>query len=264
MVTSAPLCLCGFFVLSFFEHGICGPPLKRHSMMESLSVSLSSHLSAIVQMFHVHKTFDCNCSALAGINLQIDPGEIVFLVGPSGAGKTTLMRLIFREERVSSGQIIVHGKNLNKIKDSQIYLLRRKIGVVFQDFKLIHSKTVFENVAYVLQVLGKSKSEIEKRVRNSLKRVGLEHKMDQYPRRLSGGEQQRVSIARAVVNDPVLLLADEPTGNLDAEMAQDIMGLFVDINIQGTAVLMATHNMRIVEEMKKRVIYLREGKIVHL
>ncbi len=233
-------------------------------MMESLSSSLSGHLSAIVQMFHVHKTFDGNCSALADINLQIDQGEIVFLVGPSGAGKTTLMRLIFREDRASSGQIIVHGKNLNKIKDNQIYHLRRKIGVVFQDFKLIHSKTVFENVAYVLQVLGKSRSEIEKKVWNSLKRVGLEHKIDQYPRRLSGGEQQRVSIARAVVNDPVLLLADEPTGNLDAEMAQDIMGLFVDINIQGTAVLMATHNMRIVEEMKKRVIYLREGKIVHL
>jgi len=232
--------------------------------MESLSASLSPPLSALVQMFHVYKTFDGNCSALADINLRIDAGEIVFLVGPSGAGKTTLMRLIFREERASAGQIIVHGKNLNKIKDSQVCHLRRKIGVVFQDFKLIHSKTVFENVAYVLQVLGKSRSEIEKKVWNSLKRVGLEHKMDQYPKRLSGGEQQRVSIARAVVNDPVLLLADEPTGNLDAEMAQDIMGLFVDINIQGTAVLMATHNMRIVEEMKKRVIYLREGKIVHL
>ena len=235
-------------------------------MMESLSASLSGSgpLSAIVQMFHVHKTFDGNCSALADINLRIDPGEIVFLVGPSGAGKTTLMRLIFREERVSSGQIIVHGKNLNKMKDSQIYHLRRKIGVVFQDFKLIHSKTVFENIAYVLQVLGKSRSEIERKVWNVVKRVGLEHKMDHYPRRLSGGEQQRVSIARAVVNDPVLLLADEPTGNLDAEMAHDIMGIFVDINIQGTAVLMATHNTRIVEEMKKRVIYLREGKIVHL
>jgi cell division transport system ATP-binding protein len=232
--------------------------------MESLSASLSPPLSALVQMFHVYKTFDGNCSALTDINLRIDAGEIIFLVGPSGAGKTTLMRLIFREERASSGQIIVHGKNLNKIKDSQVCYLRRKIGVVFQDFKLIHSKTVFENVAYVLQVLGKSRSEIDKKVWNSLKRVGLEHKMDQYPKRLSGGEQQRVSIARAVVNDPVLLLADEPTGNLDAEMAQDIMGLFVDINIQGTAVLMATHNMRIVEEMKKRVIYLREGKIVHL
>jgi len=232
--------------------------------MESLSASLSAPLSAIVQMFHVYKTFDGNCSALADITLRIDPGEMVFLVGPSGAGKTTLMRLIFREEMASSGQIIVHGKNLNKMKDSQVCHLRRKIGVVFQDFKLIHSKTVFENVAYVLQVQGKSRSEIEKRVWKSLKRVGLEHKMDQWPRRLSGGEQQRVAIARAIVNDPILLLADEPTGNLDTEMAQDIMGLFMDINIQGTAVLMATHNMRIVEEMKKRVIYLREGKIVYL
>ncbi|MEW5803609.1 MAG: cell division ATP-binding protein FtsE [bacterium] len=226
--------------------------------------SLSASLSGIVQMFHVSKTFDGNCSALVDINLRLEPGEMVYLVGPSGAGKTTLMRLIFREERVSSGQILVQGRNLNTMKDSQVYQLRRRIGVVFQDFKLIHSKTVFENVAYVLQVLGKSRSEIERRVWNSLKRVGLGHKKDQYPRRLSGGEQQRVSIARAIVNDPVLLLADEPTGNLDTDMARDIMELFMDINIQGTAVLMATHNMRIVEEMKRRVIYLREGKIVHL
>ena len=232
--------------------------------MEPLAAPLSSPLSAIVQMFHVHKTYDGNCCALADINLRIEPGEIVFLVGPSGAGKTTLMRLILREEMASSGQIIVSGRNLNTMKDSQVYQLRRKIGVVFQDFKLLHSRTVFENVAYVLQVMGKSRSEIEKKVWRSLKRVGLEHKMDLYPRRLSGGEQQRVATARAVVNDPVLLLADEPTGNLDQDMAQDIMGLLVDINIQGTTVLMATHNMRIVEEMKKRVIFLREGKIVHL
>ncbi|MEW6380058.1 MAG: cell division ATP-binding protein FtsE [bacterium] len=217
----------------------------------------------MVQMFHVHKTFDGHCSALTDINLRIDPGEMVFLAGPSGAGKTTLMRLILREEQASSGQIIVNGRNIGKIKSSQICHLRRKMGVVFQDFKLIHSKTVFENVAYLLQVLGKPKPEIERKVWNCLRRVGLERKMDYYPKRLSGGEQQRVAIARAVVNDPVLLLADEPTGNLDMDAARDVMRIFTDINIQGTTVLMATHNLRIIEEMKKRVIYLREGKIVH-
>lgn len=231
--------------------------------MQSLSSLPQAPLSAIVQMFHVYKTFDGQKAALADINLRIEPGEMVFLVGPSGAGKTTLLRLIFREEKASSGQIIVNGKNVSKMKDSQICQLRRKIGVVFQDFKLIHSKTVFENVAYVLQVLGKSKSEIGRKVWSALRRVGLEHKMDVYPKRLSGGEQQRVAIARAVVNDPVLLLADEPTGNLDLDTAREVMNLFIDINIQGTTVLMATHNLRIVEEMGKRVISLREGKIVH-
>ena len=220
-------------------------------------------LSAIVQMFHVYKTFDGNCKALVDINVRIEKGEFVFLVGLSGAGKTTLMRLLSREEKTSSGQIIVYGRNINKLKDRHVYQLRRRIGIVFQDFKLIPTKTVFENVAYVLQVLGRSKSEIERKVWTALKRVGLEHKLDQYPKRISGGEQQRVAIARAVANNPVLLLADEPTGNLDAERSREIMQLFIDINHEGTTVLMATHNLRIVEEMKKRAIYLREGEIAH-
>ncbi len=220
-------------------------------------------LSAIVQMFHVYKTFDDNYRALIDINLRIEKGEFLFLVGPSGAGKTTLMRLLFREERASSGQIIVYGRNINKIKAGRIYQLRRKIGVVFQDFKIIPTKTVFDNVAYVLQVLGQPKSEIERKVYAALNRVGLEKRMDHYPKKLSGGEQQRVAIARAVVNDPVLLLADEPTGNLDADRAHEIMKLFNDINLHGTTVLMATHNIGLVGKMKKRAIYLREGKIAH-
>ena len=220
-------------------------------------------LSAIVQMFHVYKTFDGNCKALVDINLRLEKGEFIFLVGPSGAGKTTLMRLLSREEKTSSGQIIVNGRNINKLKDSHVYQLRRKIGVVFQDFKLIPTKTVFENVAYVLRVLGQSRYEIERKVCAALKRVGLEHKLQQYPKRISGGEQQRVAIARAVVNNPVLLLADEPTGNLDAERSREIMQLFLDINHEGTTVLMATHNMRTVEGMNERAIYLREGAIAH-
>lgn len=220
-------------------------------------------LAAIVQMFHVYKTYEGNCQALTDINLSIESGEFVFFAGPSGAGKSTLLRLLLKEEYASSGQIIVYGKNLNKVKDRHVYQLRRKIGVVFQDFKLIPTKTVFENVAYVLQVLGLPSIEVKRRVFSVLKKVGLEHKMGQYPRRISGGEQQRVAIARAIVNSPVLLLADEPTGNLDSERAGEIMQLFLDINLLGTTVLMATHNLRLVEEMKKRAIYLREGKIAH-
>jgi cell division transport system ATP-binding protein len=220
-------------------------------------------LSAIVQMYHVSVIFDGNWKALIDINLQIEKGEFVFLVGPSGAGKTTLMRLLFREEKATSGQIIVYGRNINKIKENQVYQLRRRMGVVFQDFKLIYSKTVFENVAYVLQVLGESKAEIERKVWMALKRVGLANKTGQYPKRLSGGEQQRVAIARAVVNSPILLLADEPTGNLDAERSGEILQLFYDINLQGTTILMATHNLKVVEETKKRAIYLKEGRVIH-
>jgi cell division transport system ATP-binding protein len=216
----------------------------------------------MIQTFHVYKQYNRDSSALSDVTLKVDKGEFVFLTGPSGAGKTTFLKLIFREESPTQGQILVNGRNVSAIPESKIPFLRRSIGVVFQDFKLLKRKTVVENVAFVLRVMGVPKSERKRRAFQILKQVGLHHKMNAYPLRLSGGEQQRVAIARALINEPVLLLADEPTGNLDPELAYEIMTLFKEINNRGTTVLVATHDRELITRMGKRVIILENGRVI--
>jgi cell division transport system ATP-binding protein len=215
----------------------------------------------MIQAFHVYKQYDRESSALADVTFTVDDGEFCFLTGPSGAGKTTLLKLVFREELPSQGQILVGGRNVTAIPDRHIHELRRSIGVVFQDFKLLKRKTVLENVAFVLRMLGVPAREQKRRAFLALKAVGLHHKMHAYPLQLSGGEQQRVAIARALINEPMLLLADEPTGNLDPEMAEEIMALFGEVNARGTTVLVATHDRDMIQRMAKRVIALERGRV---
>ncbi len=200
--------------------------------------------------------------ALHNINLSISKGEFVFLVGPSGSGKTTFIRLLLREILPTSGEIEVAGIDVVRLRSWKIPYLRRNIGCVFQDFKLLPNKTVFENVAFALEVLGKPHKVIEAHVPEVLKLVGLEDKAEKFPHELSGGEQQRVSMARAIVNRPPLLLADEPTGNLDPSTSLEIMALFDRINRLGTTVLVATHDREMVDSMRKRVVALENGQIV--
>ncbi len=217
----------------------------------------------MIQTFHVTKVYDeGDRPALHDVSIQVDKGEFVFLTGPSGAGKTTLLRLLFVAEKPSKGQILVNGRNVATLRPRQIPLLRRQIGVVFQDFKLINNRTVHENVAYALHVLGLPESEIRRRVYRMLKGVGLFHKANVLPAKLSGGEQQRVAIARALVNDPVLMLADEPTGNLDEEITEEIMDLLAKANARGTTVIVATHDRLLLENYKKRVIHLKTGVVL--
>jgi cell division transport system ATP-binding protein len=200
--------------------------------------------------------------AVENISLKIDEGEFVFLVGPSGSGKSTLIKLMLREILPTSGVVRVAGIDVTKLRSWKVPYLRRHIGCVFQDFKLLPNKTAFENVAFALEVLGRPKRLIEDQVMEVLKLVGLEHKADRFPGELSGGEQQRISIARAIVNHPPILLADEPTGNLDPTTSAELMGLFDRINRTGTTVLIATHNKELVDTMRKRVIALEDGKLV--
>jgi cell division transport system ATP-binding protein len=203
-----------------------------------------------------------NQDALRDVNFTIDSGEFVFLVGPSGAGKSTIMKLIYREERATEGMVTVDGIDVSTLKDSQVPLLRRRLGVVFQDFKLLPRHTAFDNVAYVLRALGTPPNEVRRRVIGALKVVGLIDKVDAVPEELSGGEQQRVGIARAIVNGPNLVIADEPTGNSDPQSSEEIMNLLLQINQRGTTVLISTHNLGLVEQMQKRVIAIESSQIV--
>lgn len=200
--------------------------------------------------------------AVKDINLEIDKGEFVFLTGPSGAGKTTLFRLISAYDRATSGAIQVAGYDLNEINERQIPFFRRRIGVIYQDFRLLKSRTVFENVAMPLEIRGERPRFVERRVREILDQVALLDKLDAHPEHLSGGEQQRVSIARALIHQPGVLIADEPTGNLDPELAKDIMRLLNRVNEQGTTVFIATHDHALVESMNRRVVEIKEGHIV--
>lgn len=214
----------------------------------------------MIQLFHLYKNFGPNI-ALNDVNLRIREGEFVFVSGPSGAGKTTLLRLIFGTERPTSGHILINGINLNRISRLKLDLLRRKIGFVFQDFKLLPAKTVFENVALALEVTGERRSLIRKKTRQSLKLIGLMEKEEAYPLELSGGEQQRVAIARAIVKDPLILLADEPTGNLDPDLTKDIMVLFKSIHMKGATVVIATHSRELLEDTEQMKIFLNRGRI---
>jgi cell division transport system ATP-binding protein len=216
----------------------------------------------MIEMIHVSKYYDREVTALSDISLKVDKGEFVFVAGPSGAGKTTLLKLLFLAERPDEGQILIAGWNLDSLKKKSIPYLRRNIGIVFQDFKLLPNKTVFENVALAARVVGTPQREIRKKVFNVLKLVGLAHKAEDYPLHLSGGEQQKIAIARAVGNEPTILLADEPTGNLDVNAATEVIEIFKEINSKGTTVLVATHNEYLFLSSGRRVITLNKGRVV--
>lgn len=216
----------------------------------------------LIRIRGVEKQYKNGVTALCNLNLRIKKGDFVFVIGASGSGKSTLIKLLHREERPNKGQIIIGGIDVAKLKNGKVYKLRRKLGVVFQDFKLLPRLTVFENVAFALEIFGLPKDEIRDKTIKALELVGLKNKAKQFPNQLSGGEQQRVAIARAIVNGPKLLLCDEPTGNLDPDTSFGIMKVLEVINNMGTTVVMATHDKEIVDRMKKRVILLDEGKLI--
>jgi cell division transport system ATP-binding protein len=216
----------------------------------------------MIQLHNVFLSYHKEQAALDGVNLRIPKGDFVFLTGPSGAGKSTLLKLFYAALRPTRGQVVIDGKNVNRMPERQIPYLRRSVGVVFQDFKLLPNRTVLENVAITLEVLGWGQKDIGKKVYHTLKQMGLEHKMNSTPLRLSGGEQQRVALARALVNEPRILLADEPTGNLDDENKEHILNLLKEANIRGTTVVVATHDRRLIDSSHRRVIVLNKGHIV--
>ncbi|MBE6060180.1 MAG: cell division ATP-binding protein FtsE [Clostridium sulfidigenes] len=215
----------------------------------------------MIDFKNITKVYNNNVLALSNLNVHIDQGEFVFLVGPSGAGKSTFIKMLLKEVDPTAGSVIVAGSDLTKLTRKEVPYYRRKIGVVFQDFRLIQSLNVFDNVAFALRVIGSSEKDIQKKVPAVLSMVGLSKKRDALPTELSGGEQQRVSIARAIVNSPSLLIADEPTGNLDPETSLEIMDILSDISRAGTTIVMATHARDIVDSMKKRVIAIEKGVI---
>lgn len=215
----------------------------------------------MIQFINVTKVYS-ELKALDNVSFDVSSGEMVFIVGPSGAGKSTILRMLYREERPTSGQVFVSKVDVSRLPNSQTPILRRRMGIVFQDFKLLPNKTSFENVAYPLFAIGMDHWEIKKRVHGALKVVGLTNKANDFPKKLSGGEQQRVGIARAIVQGPSLLIADEPTGNLDPATSMEIFQLLERINQRGTTVIVATHNQNMVNQMRKRVIALSSGKVL--
>lgn len=216
----------------------------------------------LIVLRNVRKQYKTGVVAIHDLNLNISKGDFVFVIGSTGCGKSTLIKMLYREEKPTSGKILVGGLDVAKLRNSKVYKLRRKIGVVFQDFKLLNKSTVYENVAFALEVLGSPKDEIHDKVLKALELVGLKHKAKNYPHQLSGGEQQRVAIARAIVNGPKLLICDEPTGNLDANTSMEIMQVLEEINKLGTTIIMVTHDTVIVNKMKKRTILLDSGRIL--
>ncbi|MUK89080.1 cell division ATP-binding protein FtsE [Ornithinibacillus sp. L9] len=216
----------------------------------------------MILMKDVYKTYSNGVTALNGISVDIDQGEFVYIVGPSGAGKSTFVKLMYREVKPSNGQLVINKTDLSELKEKNIPHFRRDIGVIFQDFKLLPKLSVYENVAFALEVIEESPRNIRKRVMDVLELVGLKNKARFLPDELSGGEQQRVSIARAIVNHPKIVIADEPTGNLDPDTSWEIMRVFEEINNRGTTILMATHSKEIVNTIKKRVIAIEDGLIV--
>lgn len=218
-------------------------------------------MDAMIQLIHVSKWYDRR-PALSDVMIEIEKGEFVLLMGPSGSGKSTILRMLIGEEQPDEGQLFVQGNNVTKLKRSEIPYLRRKVGSVFQDFRLLPKKSVFDNVALPLVVQGVSEKDIRRKVTEALRAVGVEHKRDQSPSSLSTGEQQRVCIARAIVNGPVVLLADEPTGNLDPELTGEIIELFKLINARGTTVVVATHNHHVMRQVNCRVISLMQGVVL--
>ena len=216
----------------------------------------------LIKIKDVDKTYKTGVTAVYNLSLNIEKGEFVFVIGSTGCGKSTLIKMLYREEKPTNGTINIGGINVSKLKNRNVYKLRRKIGVVFQDFKLLPKSTVYENVAFALEIFGLPNSEIHYKVLKALELVGLKHKAKNYPNQLSGGEQQRVAIARAIVNGPKLLICDEPTGNLDENTSMEIMKVLEEINKLGTTIIMVTHDTEIVNKMKKRVILLDSGRIV--
>ncbi len=215
----------------------------------------------MIHFQNVTKDFD-NQPALTDISFSVDKGQMVFLTGPSGSGKTTLLKLIYLAERPDTGEIIIDGLDTSQIKESGIPLVRRSIGIVFQDFRLLENRTVFENIAIALRIRGISERETKTRTHDALKTVNLRHKSDSYPKKLSGGEQQRVVIARAIVSEPAILLADEPTGNLDPGTAEGVMNTFKNVHAKGTTILIATHNRELYRNTGKRVLRLDSGNLI--
>lgn len=216
----------------------------------------------MIRLIDVYKEYDNGTKALKGVNLRIDDGEFVFLVGPSGSGKSTVIKLITAEIGLTEGRVMVNGYNLNNITPRQVPYMRRTLGIIFQDFRLIEKKTVYENLSFAMRAVGASSRELKRRIPYVLQLVGLEQKADRYPGQLSGGEQQRVAIARALVNNPSMIIADEPTGNLDPQRSLEIMMLLERINELGTTVLVVTHEKNLVNRFDKRVVAIENGRII--
>jgi len=216
----------------------------------------------VIEAHKISKMYSRGVYALRELSLRIDKGEFVFLTGPSGAGKSTLLRLLLRQEIPSEGRLVVGQRDLSQLSQRQVQAYRRSLGFVFQDFKLLPNKTVLDNVAFVPRVLGMAPNQQQRRTFQVLKWVGLQHRMNAYPMELSGGEQQRIAIARALVNDPVIILADEPTGNLDPDLSLEIMNLFREINARGTTVLVATHDRELIRRVGRRTLSLDHGSVV--
>jgi cell division transport system ATP-binding protein len=216
-----------------------------------------------IEFKDVTKTYSNGITACANMNVSIDKGEFVFIIGLTASGKSTFIKMLYREEKPTKGQVIVGGLDVAKLKNKKVYKLRRKLGIVFQDYRLLEKQTVYENVAFALEVIGAPDSQIRPKVLKALEEVGLKHKVHEYPDKLSGGERQRVAIARAIVNNPKLLLCDEPTGNLDPELSKEVMDVLDSINKRlGTTIIMATHDRDIVNRMKKNVVTLKQGHLV--